>query len=133
MAHSLSLVEWWDEHQLWWDGRKAAELEQAGEQRLTICAKNWAYEMKELYSGLSAVAPDRLLELRYEELLANPVTELGKILEFLGLSLQSEYQKAIELLRLTNRPAAWSNRWTADQLESVLSVEQSLLDELGYI
>lgn len=133
VAHSLSRVEWWDEHELWWDGRKAAELEQAGEERLTICAKNWTYEMKELYSGLSAVDPASLLEIRYEELLDAPVVQLGRILEFLGLSLASGYQQAIESLRLTNRPAAWSSRWTTDQLESVLRVEQSLLDELGYI
>jgi len=133
VAHSLSRVEWWDQHVLWWDGRTAAELEKTGEDRLAICAKNWVYEMKELYSGLSAIDPTRVFEVRYEQMLANPVKQLESILDYLGLPLTSAYQRAIESLQLAGRPGAWSSAWTPEQLESVLHVEQPLLDELGYL
>lgn len=133
VANSLSKVEWWDQHVLWWDGRTAAELEETGEDRLVICARNWAYEMRELYSGLSSIEPKRVFKVRYEELLTNPVDKLGGVLEFFGLPLTAEYRRAIESLQLAYRPGAWSTGWTPDQLENVLHVEQPFLQELGYL
>lgn len=133
VAHSLSRVEWWDEHTLWWDGRTAAQMEQAGEERLAICAKNWAYEMRALHAGLSEIARERVLEVRYEHLLADPITQLGAIIRFLGLPVTSEFLGAIESLQLAYRPGAWSDRWTPAQLASVMNEEQPLLSELGYL
>lgn len=133
VAHSLSRVEWWDGHTLWWDGRTAAQMELAGEERLTICARNWTYEMRALQAGLENIASERVLEVRYEQLLADPSGQLGNIIRFLGLSVTTEFQSAIESLQLTYRPGSWSIRWSPDQLACVLHEEQSLLSDLGYL
>ena len=34
VARSLASVSWWDRHRVWWDGRTAIEMENAGEDRL---------------------------------------------------------------------------------------------------
>lgn len=133
VANSLSRVEWWDGHTLWWDGRTPAQMESTGADRLTICARNWAYEMKALQAGLADIASERILEVRYENLLADPIVQIGAIIRFLGLSEATEFQSAIESLQLEYRPGTWSNRWTPDQLESVLNEEQPLLNDLGYL
>lgn len=133
VAHSLSSVEWWDGHVLWWDGRTTTQMEQAGEKRLTVCARNWVYEMRAIQEGLSSIASERILEVRYEQLLANPVDQLCTIIRFLGLAVTTEFQSVIESLQLTSRPGSWSKRWTPEQLASVMNEEQSLLNELGYL
>jgi Sulfotransferase family len=133
VAHSLSRVEWWEDHVLWWgDGRTAAQMERDGEERLSICARNWVRELEIIRRGLADIAPQRILEVRYERLLADPRGELGNILSFLELAHVDEFQAAVSALRLSNRPESWATRWTADQLAHVLREEQPLLSELGY-
>lgn len=133
VAQSLSRVEWWDGHTIWWDGRTAAEMEQAGEDRLSVCAKNWVREVNELCAALSDVNPERILEIRYERLLDEPLHQLANILRFLALPLSDRYREAIDTLQLTRRPAAWSTHWSSEQLARVMREELPLLSELGYL
>lgn len=132
VAHSLSQVDWWENHTVWWDGRTAAEMEAAGEERLRICARNWVKEIEELDSALERIAKDKQLEIRYESFLASPVEELEKIIDFLGLSFTSEYRDSLISLNLRPRPNAWSKRWSKNELSSVLSEAGPLLNRLGY-
>ena len=132
VTHSLSKVEWWDNLTLWWDGRTTAQLEAAGEDRLRICARNWVREVEKLRCSLAAVAQDRRLEIRYEAFLAQPMTELGKIFDFLNLPFDQKYRDAVTSLKLKTRPKAWSNVWSAEQLSGVLRETDPLLSQLGY-
>jgi hypothetical protein len=132
VAQSLSTVEWWDQHQVWWDGRTPLEMEHAGEARLAVCARNWVREEQELQTHLAAIAPRRLLVLRFEELLRDPRPLLERVLQFLGVEFTEAYRKAIELLNLQPVRAKWSTEWDADQLGTVLKEVQPLLAKLGY-
>jgi omega-hydroxy-beta-dihydromenaquinone-9 sulfotransferase len=133
VAHSLSAVEWWSDHVIWWDGRTAAEMERSGMQRLSICARNWVKELEAIQDGFSGISRDRILEVRYERLLEQPVEQLEAILEFLGLPASGAYRDAIASLGLSNRPAAWSRNWSSSELAHVMSEESGLLSELGYV
>ncbi len=133
VANSLSRVEWWDDHTLWWDGRTAIQMEQEGVNRLTICAKNWVYEMQELKQGLASIPRSRVLEIRYESLLSEPLVQLAEMLKFLGLEFTDEYRDAITSLGLRYKSVNWSERWTPEQMEMVLREEQSVLREYGYV
>lgn len=132
VADSLLRVEWWGGHRVWWDGRTAAEMERSGENSLAIAARNWVYEMNELRHGLASVAPSRILEVRYERLLAEPERQLASILDFIGLTAGAEYLEAIRSLRLRYRPGSWQRRWNEDQLATVLREQEALLNGLGY-
>jgi hypothetical protein len=133
VAHSLSRVEWWNNHTVWWDGRTALQMERAGEDRLTICAKNWAYEMRELRKQLATINNERILELRFENLLSNPIDILKSILNFLGLTMTTDFCDAVDSLELSHRLPAWTDRWTTADLACVLQEQQLILRELGYI
>ena len=133
VADSLTKVDWWRQHVLWWDGRTAEQLERCGEERLAIAARNWAYEMNELQKGLASVPPDRILEVRYDQVLSDPVGQMHTILRFLGVRPTEEYEDAILSLRLYSRPSAWQTRWSADQLEMVMREVRPLLHTLGYV
>lgn len=132
VADSLLRVEWWSRHRVWWDGRTAEQMERGGEDSLIIAARNWVYEMKELAWGLGTVDPERVLELRYEELLADPVNHLRRIFSFAGLSAADECLERASRLGLRQRPPAWKRRWSEAQLRGVMREQEPLLSGLGY-
>lgn len=133
VANSLCNVEWWDDHVVWWDGRTARQMEKDGEERLKICARNWVNEVRELDSRLMAIDKERILEVRFEELLNDPVGNLEIIMEFLALEMTDEYRKAIESLELVYRPRNWRVLWTPEQLEMVLAEQREYLGKYGYL
>lgn len=132
VAQSLSAVEWWDGHTVWWDGRTAVEMERSGEPRLAICARNWVRELEELRTQLRSIAPDRVIELRYEELLRAPHAQLERLVRFLGLAYTADYRAAISALQLRPVRARWGSEWSEQQLQCVLRETQPLLRQLGY-
>jgi hypothetical protein len=126
-------VEWWDQHTVWWDGRTPLQMEQSGEPRLSICARNWVREVQELRSQLAAIAPAQILELRFEELLGDPLRHLERVLDFLGVEFSASYRAAIESLALRPVRAKWGKEWSGADLERVLEETRPTLRELGYV
>jgi hypothetical protein len=132
VTQSLAAVEWWDDHTVWWDGRKAREIEQAGEDRLTICARNWVHEVNELDSQLVRIPAERRVDLRFEQLLRDPLAEVERVVHFLGLEWTTPYRAAIESLQLHPLESPSHRQWTAEQLEAVLRETRPTLSSLGY-
>jgi hypothetical protein len=132
VAQSLSAVEWWDGHRVWWDGRTPVEIERAGEPRLAVCARNWVREEQELQLQLAAIDSRQLLVLRFEELLRDPQRHLERLTQFLEVEYSPAYRNAIELLNLKPVVAKWATEWDATQLAIVLNVLQPMLGQLGY-
>lgn len=133
VADSLARVEWWGSHTLWWDGRTADQAERAGAPRLTLAARNWVLELSEIRRGLAGIPSDRVLEVRYEDLLARPLDVLRGVLAFLNLEQDRAFIDAVGRLRLHHRPGSWAARWTRQELEDVLREAQTELDGLGYV
>ena len=132
VTQSLAAVEWWADHTVWWDGRTAAEMERCGEPRLAICARNWVRELEELRAQLQPVAAHKLVELRFEDLLRDPVIQLERVVRFLGLDFPPAYRSAIETLQLRPVRARWGAEWNAHELACVLRETQPMLRQLGY-
>lgn len=132
VAQSLSTVEWWDGHTVWWDGRTPLQMEQAGEARLAVCARNWAREMQELRVQLAPIDRDKLLELRFEDLLGDPLHHLERVVRFLNIDFSAAYRSAIESLQLRPVGAKWESEWDTRQLACVLKETQPTLLDLGY-
>jgi hypothetical protein len=132
VAQSLSAVEWWDQHRVWWDGRTPLEMERAGEPRLAVCARNWLLEEQELQLQLAAIEPRRLFALRFEDLLREPRGHLERVIQFLGVEFSAAYSRAIELLNLQPTRSKWKTEWNASQLATVLREIQPMLGQLGY-
>jgi hypothetical protein len=133
VTQSLSTVEWWNDHKVWWDGRTPLEMERAGQSRLAICARNWVNELRELRQQLAQVERDKVHELRFEDLLRNPVGELERIIRFLGLEIPAEYRNSIGALGLGPVRDKWQSSWNETQLACVLHEAQPMLRELGYL
>jgi hypothetical protein len=133
VTQSLSTVEWWDNHTVWWDGRTPIEMQQAGVPRLTVCARNWVRELQELRGQLTTVDPTRLHSLRFEDLLSDPLGHLERILIFLGIDFSADFSSAITSLNLHPVGAKWESQWDQQQVDCVLKEAAPMLRQLGYI
>lgn len=134
VAASLSRVEWWHGHQLWWDPdkRTPAQAVADGEHMLRLCARNWVAETEAIRRGLAGVAPQRVLDVRYEALLEQPEAEMSRILEHLGLAATPAYREALASLNLNYRPGNWRERWSPREIDMVNAEQAQELTRLGY-
>lgn len=133
VAYSLPKVRWWDRHRIWWAGCSPQKLVGAGEDPLAISARNWVKDIHAVQSGLAGLPVKRVLELRYEELMADPVRQVRRVTDFLGLNFTPRFEAVLRSLDLKQRPAAWKKNWEEGQLETVTREQHSLLRDLGYV
>lgn len=132
VSRSLSRVDWWHDHLLWWDGRTPRELERDGEAPLAICARNWVREVDEIRRGFASVAPERIIETSYEALVANPRQTIDKIVRFLGLTHSPAFDAAVDSVTLRERNKAWASEWSQSDVDRVMAEAGPTLTALGY-
>ena len=132
VAQSLSTVEWWNGHTVWWDGRTALEMERAGEPRLAICARNWVRELEAVRAQLAQISPDRVLELDSSPCCEIRCASWSASCASSASTSRTSYRDAIESLQLRPAPGKWQSDWGNEQLACVLDEVQPMLHELGY-
>jgi hypothetical protein len=132
VAHSLSRVEWWPGHTVWWDGRTAAAMEASGIDRLSIAARNWVRDTEEVNAGLRRLAPERVMTVRYENLVADPLATMQAVCAFLDLPATEDYLGIIDSIGLAPRPAGWRTQWSDKDKALVTFEQRELLASLGY-
>ena len=134
VAYSLLRVNWWSEHTLYWAGRTPREMVQAGADELDMAARNWVEEMSSIEAGLATLAPEQVLEMRYENLLAEPETEVRRALTFIGVSFDADpaFRALLDGLSLKPRQEPWAQRWTPQQVDRVLRLQGDTLKRWGY-
>jgi len=108
-------------------------LARTGEDPLAICARNWVMDVHAVRTGLDGIAAGRVLEVRYESLLDDPIAQLRRITDYLGLSFPGRFETAIRSVNLQKRPEAWKQNWKGEQLATVAREQDSLLRDLGYV
>jgi hypothetical protein len=132
VAHSLRHVEWWHGHTVFWARRTPTQMEAEGVPALEICARNWVEEVEAIRRSLGALDPAQSHKIRYEDLVADPVTALERTLAFLGLSPTEAFTTAVNDIGLAPRPPAWKAAWSAADQELVTSWQGPLLTALNY-
>lgn len=133
VAHSLSQVSWWPTHTVWWAGKKPSELEAEGVHPLEICARNWVEEVHAIQKGFKSIPHTKILEMRYENLLNNPIPQLKKVFDFMGLSFHPKLVNLINSLSMSHPKHTWKRKWNLSDIEIVVNQQKALLDELDYI
>jgi omega-hydroxy-beta-dihydromenaquinone-9 sulfotransferase len=134
VAHSLLKVRWWDDHTLYWSGRTPRQMVEQGSDPLELAARNWAEEMASLEQGIRLIAPEYLLEVRYERLLADARGELERMIDFLGVaSVQAkEFWKIVESLGLAAKPESWRTTWDESDRALVTRLQAPTLSRWGF-
>ncbi|MDQ3740843.1 MAG: sulfotransferase [Actinomycetota bacterium] len=108
----------------------------------------WRYRTEATQRAYDAHAPDRRVLVRYEELLAEPERELGRVLETIGLRVRPERvvqvveKHAYEKVPATERgegkfvrrasPGSWCERLSDEEQRALLDVLGDTCRRLGY-
>jgi hypothetical protein len=110
-------------------------------------ACRWRSQVERVRRFGSTVVADRYVELRYEDLVAEPARKLREICPRLGLTFESsmlDYHRGVDPsdARFANHPRladppspatrSWRDRMTPADVEGVEAVAGDLLEELGY-
>jgi hypothetical protein len=134
VAKSLLQVNWWESHTLYWNGKTPPQTIAEGFTGLEIAARNWLEEMRSMQEGVGPIPASQLLQIRYEDLLAEPRREIGRALEFIGIDpdRSAAFWDLIADLGLRARAESWRTQWTEDERASVEKIQAETLSSVGY-
>jgi hypothetical protein len=132
VAFSLSRVDWWPASQVWWYGGTPEQWRAEGLDPWAMCARNWVEELAALREGFASVTDPQILRLRYEELVADPVSVLERVATFVGLEPSDRWRAALDRLSFPDRNEAWRERLDAEVVARITSVQREELERLGY-
>jgi Sulfotransferase family len=113
--------------------------------RLAEFACAWRLEVEEAQRFGQRLGSGRYLEVRYEDLVAEPEARLGEVCAFLGLGLepgQLQYHRDVDPGRLQDHPRLaepprqdvrrWQDEMGREDLELFEAIAGDLLSRLGY-
>lgn len=98
---------------------------------LEFNAMQWVKSVEAARNNWSLLDNKNKLEIRYEELLAQPEKLLTKILNFLQCEIDASFFSRIPVLK-TNNCNKWQTEFTQNEIKEIRPILSPLLDELNY-
>lgn len=132
VALSLSAVDWWPELEVWWQGGTPQDWALAGRDPWELCAQHWVEEVTSVREGLAHVTPEQVLQVPYEDLVADPGPVLERIREFVGLSPAPAWTAAWQQLRFPNRNDRWRDELSPAAQDVVTGIQAAELKAFSY-
>jgi len=133
VAYSLSRVHWWQDSVIWWYGSTPGSWRAAGRDPWELCARHWVRELAVIDEGLTAVPPGQRLEVRYEELVAEPISTTRRIAAFAGLREDRGWTRELSRLSYPNKNEGWRTRLAPSAVARVEAIQHGDLRRLGYL
>lgn len=103
----------------------------AGEDMLTVIARQWARASAKAEQDLAAFGDGEVLRLRYEDFVDDPVTDLERICAHCGLTMTTEMADAARERVSPNRTTKW-RRLDPQELHRVVPELREEMDRHGY-
>lgn len=99
---------------------------------LEFNAMQWVQCVKSIRSSWDLLPEENKLEIRYEDLLADPRQTLQKILIFLGYQPDEHFFNRLPPLKLNN-VNKWTSGFTETEIEAIKPILTPMLEETGYL
>jgi len=109
-----------------------AEWEGYNRSFVVLAAIQWKILMDAAEEATHAVGADNVLEIRYEDLCADPIAEHQRAAEFAGLKWSAGFQSELTFYRLRNKNSKWQTDLTAQQRSALEDVLGPYLERFGY-
>jgi hypothetical protein len=141
VVHSLlNFTDWRDTFRLrqpaWSNGLGERQLErwrESGGSPLALAALEWRAVIESARGEAAEFAPQRYVEIRYEDFLADPHAKLDEITAFCHLPLSSEPHAFLDRrVRLRDMNYQWREAFRPEEVEMLDRLIGDLLAELGY-
>lgn len=139
VVNSMLNVPWWDGWQgpsRWsWGSLSPASLEEwvrHDRSFVALAAIQWKMLMGELGRAKVTVAPERFLEIRYEDLCAQRDHTFQQVLDFTGLEADPAFARRVAAVPLRSENDKWRRDLSNAQQRILNEVLQDELTRLGY-
>lgn len=112
----------WEERDRWprvWPERWQREFRARHYDQFGLCVYLWMHFTTSIRQEGRQLSGNRYLEIRYEDLIRNPVRETGNVLEFCGLPASSRVSAIARNLRPASAPGKWKTAFTSGQLRVI--------------
>lgn len=141
VANSLLQMPWWRGYrgpEAWSWGPLPASYEQEWESASrsfpVLAALEWKVLMDAFAESKGAIDPERWLEIRYEDLVHDPVSSCKAVLEHIGLPWTAEYEERFRLYRFgAERAEAFRRDLSESDVRTLDRVLSEQLVQFGYI
>jgi len=133
VTNSLLNVHFWKTLSLWWaEAKTPSELQSEGVDPVLIAARHWKLGVERMLHDRQYIPQEQYIEIRYEELMRDPIVELTRILDFCDLPCTCDFQAHVEEFNLENRNFKWMNRFPPYQINKIYEEIGPLLEQLEY-
>lgn len=130
VALSYSRVDWWPGTVLWWAGATPAELVAGGRDPLEVAALHWKHNTEEVLANAGTLG--HYSEVRYEDLVADPVGTVLRVMDFCDLARDQVFEARLPR-RLPDMNRKWRSALDEGQWEVVETAAGPTLARLGYV
>ena len=103
-----------------------------------VCAKQWVLSNEHALAGGEAVDEDRWFPIRYEDVIADPVGEIGRVMDFLEVPYERSVEERAGGIATTPinivtppEPGKW-RRENPDEIRAILPLIAPTMSRLGY-
>jgi hypothetical protein len=133
VAVSLRQVDWWPTSSVWWYGGTPEDWAAEGRDPWELAARHWVEELHAIDAGLAEVPAERILRLRYEDVLEDPVEALGRVAVHAGLdAADPRWRGALADVRFPDNNRKWATALDGAALATVLAAQAPELTRRGY-
>lgn len=140
VANSLINVSWWPGWRgpaVWYWGaltpQQQAEWKKYNYSYLVLAAIGWKILMDAMEKAKSLVPAEQFLEIKYEELCANPTEVFRRVVDFCELSWEGSFEKEIRRYPVHNTNFKWQKELTQNQQRILNEVLETYLKRYGYL
>ncbi|MDX2272694.1 MAG: sulfotransferase [Cyanobacteriota bacterium] len=118
-------VKAWDHIQTYWQTKPVVAI-----------GLLWREIIETLERDQQAIDPHRYLQVRYEDVVGDPLISLQKMIEFCQLAwdphIQTQMTQAAQKLSLGQRNDAWKQKLSSTEIEQLIDIIGSKMLEYGY-
>lgn len=139
VASSFLNVDWWlgwrgPSNWLWGDlsAEHRAEWDRHGQSFVALAGIQWKILMDALEKARSTLTTENYLDIRYEDLCADPVGTYRAAIAFSGLDWSSGFEREVRASKLKSENEKWRRDFTAEQQRTLETVIRGHLERYGY-
>ena len=103
-----------------------------------VCAKQWVASNDHVLAAKPEIDPERWAEVRYEDLVDNPIAEVGRLMEFIGLPYDEEVRRGaadVSTTPINTVTPPERGKWRREnpkEIESIRDVIRPTMEAMGY-
>lgn len=121
-------------HVKWW-GPRFEDSEELFEKYslIELCGIQWKRCVEAVLKSSSELKLERFIQVKYEDVISDPVKEFNKIFHFLALSSNEQLDNKIKQYTKPGSIGRWKKELSQDEIEPLMGQIKKSLELLGYI